>query len=43
MTTAVLVDAAFFLKRFRVVYPNQDAQNPEVDGIKSICPKPTKP
>lgn len=30
MATAILVDAAFFLKRFRHVYPDFDAQCPEV-------------
>ena len=30
MPTAVIVDAAFFLKRFRRVYPALDARDPEV-------------
>ena len=30
MSTAILVDTAFFLKRFRQVYPNRDARSPEV-------------
>ncbi len=30
MSTAVLVDAAFFLKRFRFAYPKLDRFNPEV-------------
>ncbi len=30
MPTAILVDAAFFLKRFHHVYPNLDARSPEV-------------
>ena len=30
MSTAILVDAAFFLKRFRHVYPGLDAKSPEV-------------
>ena len=32
MTTAILVDAAFFLKRFRFVYPDLDGRDPERVG-----------
>ena len=32
MSTAILVDVAFFLKRFRHVYPALDQSDPEVVG-----------
>ena len=40
-TVAVLVDVAFFLKRFRKVYPQQDVRNPEEVGkaLYAMCMK----
>ena len=32
MSTAILVDAAFFIKRFPAIYPELDKSNPEMVG-----------
>ena len=39
MSTAILVDVAFFLKRFRHVYPNLNRDDPEIVGktLYSMC------
>ena len=39
MSTAILVDVAFFLKRFRYSYPNLNQNDPEVVGktLYSMC------
>ena len=39
MSVAILVDAAFFLKRFPKIYPNHDKSNPEIVGkaMYSMC------
>ena len=39
MSVAILVDAAFFIKRFPAIYPKLDKSNPEVVGktLYSMC------
>lgn len=39
MSVAILVDAAFFIKRFPAIYPKLDKGNPEVVGktLYSMC------
>ena len=39
MSVAILVDAAFFIKRFPAIYPKLDKGNPELVGktLYSMC------